>query len=251
LIRITAYAQRFIVNLRARINDHPRSFDSLSAQEIRTAENFWICFVQSSHFTSEFHALKKAIPLPKSSRLKALNPFIGPNNLIRLDGRLDCASLNFSKKHPVILTDHRIVRLIIDKAHKEALHGGAQLMLRIIRQRFWILSARSLVKGHVRRCVTCTRYRALTSQQQMAALPTPRVNPTPPFSVTGIDYAGPFFLTSHAARGQRTSKNYVAIFVCFATKAVHLENVEDYSTAGFLAAFHSLRQSPRTSRSRV
>ncbi|XP_071580298.1 uncharacterized protein, partial [Temnothorax nylanderi] len=33
------------------------------------------------------------------------------------------------------------------------------------------------------------------------------------------------------------SKHYVAVFVCLATKAIHLESVEDYSTDGFLAAF--------------
>jgi hypothetical protein len=122
----------------------------LSAQEILTAENFWISSVQSFYFALEFHALKKAVALPKSSRLKALNPFIGPDNLIWLGGRLDYASLNFSEKHPVILADYHVIQLIIDKAHKDALHGGAQLMLRLIRQRFWILSAHSPVKGHVR-----------------------------------------------------------------------------------------------------
>jgi len=74
--------------------------------------------------------------------------------------------------------------------------------------------------------------------QQMAALPTSRVHPAAPFTEAGLDYAGPFLLTAHAARGQRTTKHYVAVFVCFATKAVHLECVDDYSTAGFLAAFH-------------
>jgi len=76
----------------------------------------------------------------------------------------------------------------------------------------------------------------------MAALPAPRVTPAFPFNIVGVDYAGPFLLTAHSARGQRTSKNYAAIFVCFTTKAVHLENVEDYSTAGSLAALESCCQ---------
>jgi len=72
----------------------------------------------------------------------------------------------------------------------------------------------------------------------MGNLPEARVNPSPPFSHTGVDYAGPFGIIPFVGRGQRTRIHYVALFVCLATKAIHImEVVEDYTTAGFLAAF--------------
>ncbi|KMQ88170.1 hypothetical protein RF55_12386 [Lasius niger] len=71
----------------------------------------------------------------------------------------------------------------------------------------------------------------------MGNLPDLRVNPSPPFSHTGVDYAGPMNLISFVGRGQKATKHYVAVFVCLATKAIHLECVDDYSTDGFLAAF--------------
>jgi len=37
----------------------------------------------------------------------------------------------------------------------------------------------------------------------------------------------------------------MALFVCLVTKAIHLESVEDYTTAGFLAAFWSICESTR------
>lgn len=52
-----------------------------------------------------------------------------------------------------------------------------------------------------------------------------------------IDYAGPMHLLHRVARGARTTKHYVAVFVCFTTKAIHLECADDYSTFGFLAVF--------------
>jgi len=70
----------------------------------------------------------------------------------------------------------------------------------------------------------------------MGDLLTPRVNPSPPFSHTDIGYADPLGILPLAGRGQR--KHYVALFVCLATRAIHLECVKDYTTAGFLAAFH-------------
>ena len=59
-----------------------------------------------------------------------------------------------------------------------------------------------------------------------------------PFLHCGIDFAGPFMLTACRGRGHKSFKGYAAIFVCFATRAVHKEAVSDLSTQAFLAAFH-------------
>lgn len=47
----------------------------------------------------------------------------------------------------------------------------------------------------------------------------------------------PILLKSHNRRGNTTIKAYIALFVCFATKAVHLEIVSDLTTSAFFAAF--------------
>jgi hypothetical protein len=70
----------------------------------------------------------------------------------------------------------------------------------------------------------------------MGDLPAPRVTPFRPFTVTGIDYAGPIVIKNGYGRTTRTVKSYIAIFVCFATRAVHIELVCDCSTATFLNA---------------
>ena len=38
--------------------------------------------------------------------------------------------------------------------------------------------------------------------------------------------------------GKGTMKGYIAIFICMATRAVHIEVVEDYTSEVFIAAFH-------------
>lgn len=67
----------------------------------------------------------------------------------------------------------------------------------------------------------------------MGNLPGKRVTPSAPFEYTGVDYAGPFTV-HYALRGKRPTKAYLAVFVCFTTKAVHLEVVSDLSTQTFL-----------------
>lgn len=68
----------------------------------------------------------------------------------------------------------------------------------------------------------------------MADLPAAWVNPGRPFSKVGVDYAGPFQVLRSKGRGVSYSKGYVAVFVCLATKAIHLELVGDLSTESFL-----------------
>ncbi|XP_044767196.1 uncharacterized protein LOC123323088 [Coccinella septempunctata] len=71
----------------------------------------------------------------------------------------------------------------------------------------------------------------------MGQLPEPRVRPSRPFLHTGVDYAGPLTLKAWKGRGAKTHKSWVCVFVCFATSAVHLEAVSDYTTESFIAAF--------------
>ncbi|XP_046400585.1 uncharacterized protein LOC124166915 [Ischnura elegans] len=57
-----------------------------------------------------------------------------------------------------------------------------------------------------------------------------------PFQKTGMDYAGPFTIRSHALRRTVPLKVYLCLFICMCTKAVHLEVVTDLSSDAFIAA---------------
>ncbi|GFT55694.1 hypothetical protein TNCV_1424341, partial [Trichonephila clavipes] len=51
-----------------------------------------------------------------------------------------------------------------------------------------------------------------------------------PFFSCGIDYAGPVLIKCNKGRGTKSTKGYIALFVCLATKAVHIEAVGDLTT---------------------
>lgn len=71
----------------------------------------------------------------------------------------------------------------------------------------------------------------------MANLPSSRVLECRTFLRVGVDYAGPLRLRELQLRKSRIYNVYIAIFVCFVMKAVHLELVSNLSTEAFLAAF--------------
>ncbi|GFY07772.1 integrase catalytic domain-containing protein [Trichonephila clavipes] len=56
----------------------------------------------------------------------------------------------------------------------------------------------------------------------------------------GIDYAGPVLIKCNKGRGTKSTKGYIALFVCLATKAVHIEAVGDLTTDSFIAALVGL-----------
>lgn len=73
----------------------------------------------------------------------------------------------------------------------------------------------------------------------MADLPAVRVQEGRVSASVGIDYAGTLQMRELQLRKSRIYKVYIAIFVCFSVKAVHLELVPDLSTEVILAAFDS------------
>jgi hypothetical protein len=83
----------------------------------------------------------------------------------------------------------------------------------------------------------------------MGELPPSWVQPARPFLTTVIDYAGPISLKLGNPRTKIIIKGYIAIFVCFVTKAIHIEVVTSLATEAFLAAlrrFIARRGKPRT-----
>ena len=106
-----------------------------------------------------------------------------------------------------------------------------------------------LVKSIFRKCLTCIEQRAKPKPQLMGILPADRVRYARPFLHVGVDYGGPFTIRLSKGRGKTTLKAYLALFVCFSTRAVHLEAVSDLTGEAFLAClrrFISRRGLPNT-----
>ena len=168
---------------------------------------------------------------------------------MRLNGRLSQSpTLSYSERHPILLPyPSKFARLLLEQIHVDSLHGGNQLMLRMLRMEYWIPRATSLIRSTIRHCKLCVLAQICT--QIMASLPPERTVLVRPFTSTGIDFAGPFDIKSFTGRCCKITKGYVCVFVCFSTKAIHLELASDLSTTTFLAAFNrfiSRRGCPKT-----
>jgi len=164
----------------------------------------------------------------------SLSPFI--DEFLRVGGRLKHSTMSEEKKHPILIPRHHVfTRLLIDSEHFKYLHAGSSLLLATLTRKYWIVSARDAIRHRIKKCITCTRHAARTQHQLMGNLPAYQITPVRPFVRCGVDYAGPFTLRAIPSRSKVTFKAYLAIFVCFTTRAIHLKVVSSLSTEAFLA----------------
>ena len=241
LIRTTAWILRFIHNVR----NKEKSVGELTAAELTSARKIWIQVVQRECFPAELHALQNNLPLPKGSKIAPFNPFL-ENGLARLGGRLQFADLTMDQRHPLLLDGaHHFTRLLILQTHVRLHHLGVRIVLSELRTEFWIIRARQVIKRVLNTCLPCKISKNSRGHQIEAPLPSDRVTPSKPFTITGIDFAGPVNIKV----GRNEQKAYIALFTCATTRAIHLELCADMTTDTFLMAlqrFSGRRSLPHT-----
>ena len=177
--------------------------------------------VQKQNYIDEIDKLQKSQSISRKSRILQLYPFIDEERVLKVGGRLVAADcLNESAKFQSILPyKNRLSRLIVLDSHQRVLHSGVNATVVHTRQKFWIIRVKTLTRSIVGNCITCFWFNCRNLSQLLGDLPQERVNPAPPFSNVGIDFAGPM-----PYRCDKTeAKCYLVVFVCFVTKAIHLD----------------------------
>ncbi|XP_055944124.1 uncharacterized protein LOC129975174 [Argiope bruennichi] len=229
LLRVTAFVKRFMNNSK------PRSLKfsgPLSAFELQEALHSWIKATQIKYFGAEIHQLLSKSVISKDSCVYNLSPELDENNLLQLKGRLQFFSGDMRAKHPWLLpSNDKFVKLLILDAHFKMGHLGVEGTLTHLREQFWIIKGRQFVKKVLNDCLICRRFKVKTGEQVVAPLPPDRILEHSPFDVSGVDFAGPFFVNDS------NDKCYLIIFTCAVVRAVHLELVNNMSTDSFLLAF--------------
>lgn len=208
---------------------------TLLVEELEKANKVIFRLFQADYFFDEINCLKEGLSLPRRSNILSLNPFLDADEILRVGGRLTNSFLSFDEKHPIILpTKSYLTDLLINHEHRVLGHAGPQLLLSSLRQRFWLVQGLRRIKCILLRCVKCHRFRAIVSKQLMGSLPPERIQATRPFMHVGIDFGGPIMVKESGLRRSKTFKAYIALFVCMATKATHIELVSSLSTEEFL-----------------
>ena len=223
--RALAWLLRFVKCLKYK--DFQSKPPYLTAAEVKHAQTVLIKTAQAFGYPEEVHKLSQKKDVKKSSSLTSLKPYLDVDGLICVGGRIH-------NQHPYIIpSDHPIAKAIILHFHNLA-HVGLEWTLSLIRQNFWIVKARRLVKKIIQGCVVCKRLYAKPSSQLMADLPSERIEPnTPAFTNIGVDIFGPYTIKNYRSE----IKRYGCIFTCLASRAVHIEKLNSLDMDSFVNGF--------------
>ncbi|UYV75623.1 hypothetical protein LAZ67_13000781 [Cordylochernes scorpioides] len=202
-IRIMAWVLRFLDNAR-RI---PTERGNLKVIELERAERKLLKLVQQETFP------RKQAPKNVLKTIKSVE------GLWCVEMKLLHGQDQEAFKRPILLPhNHPLVEQMVREIHQQNGHGGAQFILSQLREKFWIIGGRRLIKQIIGKCVICRRHNQKPIPTPGAALPTNRIGLGKTFEVTGLDLLRPRYILKVAAR------------------AVHLEIVRTLEANTFLLA---------------
>ena len=240
LTHVAAWLKRAIYNFSAPLRHQPLNRDTLlSVEEVAAATVILLKRAQMRSYTSEISGLLSVPPQPisETNKLIHLRPFMDAKGLLRIGGRLKNSNLHYNQKHPILLSaSDPLTRVIFLSKHISMIHCGTTLLLSSVGTEYFVTGAKRLAQDVCQSCITCKKISATAEQQLMGDLPAERVTESPGFHTVGLDYAGPFPLKTSKLRNAPKVDGYLVIFVCFASKGVHIEVVTGLTTEAFLAA---------------
>ncbi|GFR78192.1 DUF1758 and Peptidase A17 domain containing prote in [Elysia marginata] len=120
----------------------------------------------------------------KSSLISKLSvsPFLGEDELVRVKGRLDNApSHKYDERHPVVLSKGHFSLMLIRSQHKQMKDAGVETLITAMRNKYWIVGVRTLVRKVCKQCISCQRQDSRPQDQAIAPLPSDRITRSPPF----------------------------------------------------------------------
>uniref|UniRef100_A0A8D8YNP1 Integrase catalytic domain-containing protein n=1 Tax=Cacopsylla melanoneura TaxID=428564 RepID=A0A8D8YNP1_9HEMI len=233
LQQVIGYVLRFINNVR--YPNRRVTGARLSIKELDSSLQTCLKISQNVYLSEEIKLVRKGDEC--SSHLHSLSPLLNSAGLLVVGGRLANAAIPEYAKHPILLSKQcHLTWLIINMYHVLTLHGGPKIVQALVQRRYWIVNGRNVIRSIIFKCVSCAKIKARTYQPIMADLPKSRVSQGRPFINVGVDFAGPFSYKTGPRRNSPVDKCYMALFICMATKCVHLEVVSSLSTPAFIAS---------------
>ena len=226
-LRIAAYVLRLLPKHAGYRNPDGSITDPTELDE---AERHLQYLVQGESFEAERKDLLDNKFVKRSSRIAPHSPFISPNGLIRSTGRIKrLTEVGFNLKYPIILdARHPFLKLFLEHTHVKPYHQGVEYLRSIVQEHYTVLKLRSSLRSIKAHCLRCREFPAVTMLPIMSDLPKERLAyQSPPFTNTGVDYFGPFYVTVR----RTTEKRWGFFFTCLTTRAVHVEIVTSMDTS--------------------
>ena len=204
MARITAYLLRFVHNSSLEKSKESCKIGYLTRKELDAAEGFWIRATQRGFYDD----------IKQMKQLKVcLGIYSDKRSILRCKGRLNNSQLAMNTRNSILLPKNdRLSFLLVRKSHDDTHHGNIKDTLTELRSKYWVINSRRMVTSYISKCILCNRLDgAPFKSQESAQLPSFRVCQSPPFSNTGVDYAGPLLVKLIYNNKIKTVESYESV----------------------------------------
>ncbi|GFV48660.1 integrase catalytic domain-containing protein [Trichonephila clavipes] len=155
----------------------------------KNAKRIDVCNTSEITFSEFDHAEKTVIKLIQmkkfegvtDEKLRPLKPFLDEFGILRARTKFSFREDTHNFKFPIILpNEHPVVHLMIVRKHEELMHAGVSIVMNHLRESFWILKARKLIRQIIQKCTRCKRFSAQKTEVVPSSLPKDRWKFNPP-----------------------------------------------------------------------
>ena len=137
---------------------------------------YWTRLVQMQSYREEILNLRNRGPISLKSKLLQLDPFLDEEGTLRVGGHLGFSNLTYGQKHPIILPkEHPFVLMMIMHFHVENHHIGIDQLHFFLKEKYWIVKSRQLIRSILRTCVKCRRVTSRPLMLKMENMPEIRL----------------------------------------------------------------------------
>ena len=144
LLRVTALILRFVNNCKRKSQ---RQIDFLTTIELQNAHRMLVRKTQHETYAAEIGTLASKNQLPSGNKLASLTQFLDNYENMRVDGRLENASISYDQKHPYILhMNNTITQLIFQHYHTKHLHAGNRQLQYLLGLKYWIPGVSQVIR---------------------------------------------------------------------------------------------------------
>ena len=148
----------------------------ITAADFQDSRHEFIRISQNTSFKEEINNLKQEKHVTPAGSIAPLSPLINSARLLCVGGRLKAANIPPNSKHQILISkNHPIAKLLITDIHLNYAHLGREYTLCILRQNYWILASRGLIRKILSNCFFSKRRNAKQIQPQMTNLPNIRL----------------------------------------------------------------------------
>ena len=155
LVRVVALVLKISKHWLSLIKKNQNTYQTRTfLDDLLKSKYFIIQRVQQDKFARELTMIKQILPLRK---ILLLPPFIR-NEFLHVGGRLKHSFLPRESKHPIILPKyHHVIKLILELIHKSNHHWTRDHLVSLKREKYCIVSCKSVCREVVRACLYCKR----------------------------------------------------------------------------------------------